>query len=311
MTLVATETVVNPLAKSKLYKKGLCDYVINIATGCLHGCTFCFVPATPVVRHRSQYLNDLGIADPQMDWGKYLFIRHEVPQQLDRLLTNKKTWEETPAGKGVVLVSSGTDPYQNTEVGRVTRQVVEILLKHNKRVRILTRSPLWVKDLDILTHKDVTVGMSLPHLDDFLSRKVEPNAPVPSARLRALQRGKEAGCRLYIAAAPTPPVHGFSEFSRLLKAVKPLEPEVCFWEPINARGTNGRRMIQAGLDWALTVMQAKSAAEVFARQFEEMSRAALEIGIPLHVWPDQALEKHLNFKVNHWFDQPTVERWSR
>ncbi|MGD1715618.1 hypothetical protein [Dapis sp. BLCC M172] len=39
-----SEKIVNPLQESALKKKGLCDYVINIASGCLHGCTFCLAP---------------------------------------------------------------------------------------------------------------------------------------------------------------------------------------------------------------------------------------------------------------------------
>jgi DNA repair photolyase len=106
-------------------------------------------------------------------------------------------------GKGVVLLCSGTDPYQNKQTAGITRSVVEILLKYNKRVRILTRSPLWVEDLDILNHKDVTVGMSLPYLDDELSRQIEPFAPPPSVRYKALLEGAAKNCRLYVAIAPT------------------------------------------------------------------------------------------------------------
>jgi DNA repair photolyase len=78
-------------------------------------------------------------------------------------------------------------------------------LKYNRRIRILTRSPLWIKDLDILANKNIIVGMSLPYLDDELSRKIEPNAPLPSLRYQALLQGHQAGCRIYVAIAPTPP----------------------------------------------------------------------------------------------------------
>ncbi|MFB6198381.1 MAG: radical SAM protein, partial [Halobacteriaceae archaeon] len=44
-----TKTV---LSESKLHKKSLCDYVINVATGCRHGCKFCYVPSTPAVDSR-------------------------------------------------------------------------------------------------------------------------------------------------------------------------------------------------------------------------------------------------------------------
>ena len=161
-----TEEVKNPLQQSKLHKKGLCDYVINVASGCLHGCTFCYVPSTPAIRARQEHLQDKGVENPQCDWGKYLFVREAHAQQLEEVLANKRTWQETPAGKGVVMLCSGTDPYQNNRTAAVTRACVEVLLKYGKRVRILTRSPLWTQDLDILVNPLVTVGMSLPNLDD-------------------------------------------------------------------------------------------------------------------------------------------------
>ena len=67
-----TEEIKNRLQQSKLHKKGLCDYVINVASGCLHGCTFCYVPSTQAIRARQEHLQNKGIENPQHDWGKYL-----------------------------------------------------------------------------------------------------------------------------------------------------------------------------------------------------------------------------------------------
>ena len=136
------EKIVNPLQKSNLNKKGLCDYVINIASGCLHGCTFCYVPSTPAIRTRQSQLKEKGVDNPQMDWGKYLFIREEIPEKLKKVLKGKKKWNETPSGKGVVLLCSGTDPYQNQQVAKITRDTDKTLQEKNKRIRILTRSPI-------------------------------------------------------------------------------------------------------------------------------------------------------------------------
>ena len=102
------EQINNPLQESQLNKKGLCDYVINVASGCLHGCNFCYVPSTPVIRTRQAQLKEKGVEDPQMDWGQYLFVREEIPELLEKILERKKTWKITPQGKGVVLLCSGT-----------------------------------------------------------------------------------------------------------------------------------------------------------------------------------------------------------
>ncbi len=104
LTSPITEDVVNPLQRSNLNKKGLCDYVINIASGCLHGCTFCYVPSTPAIRTRSSEFKQIGIENPQEDWGKYLFVRQNIPNQLENILQKKRKWNQTPSGKGVILL---------------------------------------------------------------------------------------------------------------------------------------------------------------------------------------------------------------
>lgn len=317
MKIIGTETVKSPLTESDLNKKSLCDYIINVARGCLHGCKFCYVPSTPVIRMNEQELRDRGVENPQFDWGEYLFVREDIPEKLDAILTKKRSWKVTDSGRGVVLLCSGTDPYQNKQVARVTRATIEVLLKHNKRVRILTRSPLWVKDLDLLVHPNVTVGMSLPHLDDKLSREVEPYAPLPSDRLKALYKGKEAGCRLYLAMAPTVPFHAFLDFFAYFRVIVSLNPEVIFWEPINARGTNGQRMVLAGLEWAEFSTRSRW-AENFIRQWRDVEKAAepWELKEKLHIWVDSELPKckvaefDTEALCQPWFSRPTVECWS-
>ena len=294
---MSTEAIVNPLQQSKLNKKGLCDYVVNVASGCLHGCTFCYVPSTPAIRTRKVHLLEKGVVDPQGSWGEYLLVREDIPKQLDGILSRKKVWHSTPSGKGVVLLCSGTDPYQNIRVAGITRQVVESLVRHGKRVRILTRSPLWINDLDLLVNPLVTVGMSLPPLNDEWSRQIEPHAPLPSDRLQALHQGRKAGCRLYVAMAPTPPssVMGKDDFYRHFEAIAPLEPETIFWEPINARGSNGKRMERAGLDFVQEVSQKHAWSDNFLRQWGWAKDAAAVTGQGerFYPWLDEGLRSHV------------------
>ena len=308
-----TEKIVNPLQESALNKKGLCDYVVNVASGCTHGCTFCYVPSTPVIRARQKHFHDKGIDNPQMDWGDYLLIRNEIPSKLKGILNRKRKWRETEAGKGVVLLCSDTDPYQNKQTSEITCATVKTLIQYQKKVRILTRSPKWIDDLDILVDKNVTVGMSLPYLNDSLSRKIEPKAPLPSTRYLALKKGKEAGCRIYVAIAPTHPYFKLDDFKRHLEKIMLLEPEVIFWEPINARGTNGKRMLAAGLDFVKSVMKKDEWANNFIQQWQLIEAAANDVGCEkiLHVWPDRELEGYVDQQIlENWWYRPTVEKWS-
>ncbi|MCA1993015.1 MAG: radical SAM protein [Coleofasciculus sp. S288] len=310
--LKGTEKVINPLQQSALNKKGLCDYVVNVASGCLHGCTFCYVPSTPVIRARQAQLQEKGVDNPQMDWGKYLFIREDVPEQLEAVLSRKRTWHETSPGRGVVLLCSGTDPYQNKQTATVSRAAIQTLLRHNKRVRVLTRGLLWTSDLDILANPNVTVGMSLPYGNDDLSCQIEPQAPPPSKRYQALLRGSKAGCRLYVAVAPTPPMMDKDDFKKHLDSLLLLNPEVIFWEPINARGTNGKRMLAAGLNFTKSIMEKDAWATCFLKQWEAIEAAAEDLGCidRLHIWPDQELKGYVDSSIlDYWWYKPTVEKW--
>lgn len=311
--ITGTETIVNPLQKSALNKKSLCDYVVNIASGCLHGCTFCYVPSTPNIRTQQKRLHQKGVDNPQLDWGKYLFIREEIPEKLENVLTRKRKWENTPSGKGVVLLCSGTDPYQNKQIAEITRQTIKILLKHNKKIRILTRGLLWQKDLNILVNPNITLGMSIPCINDELLKKIEPQAPLSSDRYKALQKGYQANCRLYVAMAPTPPMMTLDDFRSNLDKFMQINPELIFWEPINARASNGQRMLAAGLDFAESIMTKKSWAETFIRQWEFIETAATELECldKIHIWPDPSLKGFVNEeKINDWLYKPTLEKWN-
>lgn len=306
------ENIVSPLQQSALSKKGLCDYVVNVASGCLHGCTFCYVPSTPAIRTKQAELIQRGVVSPQMDWGKYLFIREGIPHKLQDKLSRQRSWRTTPSGKGVVLLCSGTDPYQNREVASITRETVKVLLEYGRRVRILTRSPLWLQDLDILVHPNVTVGMSIPYLGDDLSRQIEPQAPPPSTRYKAVLEGRKAGCRIHIAMAPTPPQMKQINFEEHFEKILEVNPEVIFWEPINARGTNGKRMLAAGLDFVNSITEQKYWAESFITQWAEIEAAATEVGCieKLHIWPDLDLTNYVSQEIlEYWWYKPTPEKW--
>jgi radical SAM superfamily enzyme YgiQ (UPF0313 family) len=79
------------LGESGLYHKSLCDYVINVATGCKHGCKFCYVPSTPNITARQEMLGEqAGVTDGQYEWGSYLLYRDDLPERLSRKLDGKQ-----------------------------------------------------------------------------------------------------------------------------------------------------------------------------------------------------------------------------
>jgi DNA repair photolyase len=90
---------------------------------------------------------------------------------------------------------------------------------------IITKSPLVTRDVDVLRriarNSRITVHLSLITLDRALARRLEPRAPTPEARLRALARLRENGIEVGINVMPVLPgiTDVPNEIDRLVKAV--------------------------------------------------------------------------------------------
>jgi len=303
------------LSTSALHHKNLCNYVINVATGCTHGCKFCYVPSTPNIKMRGDMLEkQADVEDGQQEWGSYLLYRDDLPERLAQKLENKQTWEQQDGGRGVVMISSGTDCYQDRRAAQITRGCVIELVKHNKPVRILTRSPAVVRDIDVFEAADglVTVGSSIPCLDDELVRSIEPGAPAPSTRLNALEEISNAGVPVYVSMSPTYPTQDRDDIRRLLRTFKKrLDPDVVFHEPINPRGGNFEMTVKAardaGQDELADELEKLSDRdnwiEYSKRQLTAVEEIGEELGVPIHLWPDKQFVKYVKDRKEHFKHQ--------
>ena len=231
------------LNPSNLWKKRLGDWVINPYVGCEHGCFHCYCPAMPGVRFNNQ-------GRKQAEWGQYLYPKTGIVQALRKQLGRfpPESAKRTDWGDGWILMSFLTDCYTPTESREMlTRQSLQLLLEAGHRVRIQTRSSLVERDFDVLSAhpNQVLLGTSLPHLDDALSRVLEPRASSPSRRLSTLERARDAGIPIYVAVAPFLPFHGQEILRGVVDRVLQLEPTEVFCEVLNPKGDNLVMMRQA------------------------------------------------------------------
>jgi len=183
MTLIVRE--VRPksiLSASKVY-----PYVINPYTGCQHACSYCYARFMKRVT---------GHKEP---WGEFIDVKVNAAELLRVEITKKK--------KATVWVSGVCDPYQPLEAKyKLTRQCLEILAENDWPVRIQTRSPLVLRDMDILKgDADFEVGFSIPTADDAIRALFEPHAPPIGERIAALDTLHRAGIRTYAMIAPMLP----------------------------------------------------------------------------------------------------------
>jgi DNA repair photolyase len=300
------------LSESGLHKKHLCDYVINVATGCRHGCKFCYVPSTPAVRTRPEMLKEHADVDnAQQEWGKYVLYRDGLGERLEGILERKRTWKETENGCGVVGISFGTDCYMDGRAGKITRNVVDALANDGRDARVLTRNPiLALQDADVFeaAGEHVTIGSSIPCMDADQVRAIEPSAPAPEHRLRGLEEFNDRGVQTFVSMSPTYPTQDRSDLRAQLETVAECDPAVVFHEPINPRGGN----------FAMTVEAAREAGELqlanaleslkdretwldySLNQFAAVQQAGEELGLPVHLWPDDQHLKHTEGAVQDW-----------
>jgi len=245
-----------------------------------------------------------GVESGQREWGNYLLYRDDLPERLRRKLDGKRTWKSENGGRGVVMISSGTDCYQDRRTAQITRGCVIELVTHNRPVRILTRSPAVVRDKDVFQAADglVTVGSSIPCLDDDQVRAIEPGAPVPTARLNALQELSDAGIPVYVSMSPTYPTQEKDDLRELLEEFQSLAPDVIFHEPINPRGANFDMTVtaarEAGQEELATELERLRNRdrwiEYSLNHLEWVEEIGADLGLPIHLWPDKQLISNLD-----------------
>lgn len=170
------------LSKSKVY-----DYVINPYVGCQHACTYCYA------RFMKRFS---GHKEP---WGKFVDVKINAADLLKKEINKKK--------RAKVWISGVCDPYQPLESKYgLTRKCLEILAQNDWPVIVQTRSPLVLRDMDILrAGRNFEVGLTITTADDEIRKLFEPDAPPIPERLRALDELHRSGMRTYAMIAPMLP----------------------------------------------------------------------------------------------------------
>jgi DNA repair photolyase len=179
---------------------------LNPYTGCAHRCTFCYVRAFERRADRAS----------GESYGRVIRVKTNVAEVLRRELAR-------PSWKGEqVVVGAATDPYQPAEGRyRLTRACIAAFAEASSPFSIITRGPMIVRDVDVLTEAarraSVSITFSIPTVDRGVWRRTEPDTAPPEQRLRALRRLVDAGIKVGVGMAPILP--GLSDGPEQLAAV--------------------------------------------------------------------------------------------
>ncbi len=182
------------------------NWSLNPYTGCEHRCSFCYVRAYELRADR-----------PYDDrYGRTVRVKMNVAEVLRGELA-RKSWS-----KDTVVIGAATDPYQPAEGRyRLTRKCLEVLRDRHNPVGMITRGPMIVRDLDVLTEiakrADLGITFSIPTLDLDIWRKTEPGTAPPQQRLRAIEKLVAAGIKANVGMAPILP--GLSDRPEGIEAV--------------------------------------------------------------------------------------------
>ncbi|MEY9095287.1 radical SAM protein [Paenibacillus sp. RC84] len=188
------------------------EHSINPYRGCQHGCSFCYARAM----HAFLGLN----GDDTFQTN--ILMKENAPEALREQLRKAARSRKGLAGIGRVAIGTATDPYQQAEGrAKLTRGCLEALTEYPVPLTITTRSPLILRDLDLLRKLPVyAVNISLNTLNRTTWRNFEPGAPSPAKRLETVRALTDAGIPTGIFMAPMLPyiTDGRDELEELIAA---------------------------------------------------------------------------------------------
>nr|WP_010491688.1 radical SAM protein [Paenibacillus elgii] len=173
------------------------DWSINPYRGCQHGCSFCYARSTHAF---------LGM-ETDDTFQHHILYKDNAPEALQAQVERMLRAKGGRSRLGRIAIGTATDPYQPLE-GRLklTRQCLEVLAAYRLPVSITTRSPLILRDIDLLRKlPGSSVNISLNTLDKRIWRSFEPMSPAPAQRIKALQGLRLEGIEAGIFMAPILP----------------------------------------------------------------------------------------------------------
>jgi len=163
-------------------------------------------------------------------WGDFVDVKINAPEILEKELKRSPKI-------GTVLLGSVTDAYQPLESKyKITRAILEILLKYDFPISILTKSDLVIRDIDLLKRfSDCEVGFTITTLNEETSKDFEPHSSRPEQRLSALKKLHEIGIKTYVFIGPILP--GITNLREIFRVIKD-EADFVMAEALNTKCGN-------------------------------------------------------------------------
>jgi len=161
-------------------------YNMNLYRGCQHQCIYC--------DSRSLCYGIEKFSDVVVKVNAIELLEDELPRK---------------RVKGTIGTGAMSDPYTPAEkTYNLTGQALEVIARFAFPVHIITKSDMVLKDLETLqdiNRTQATVSFSITTTDDDLARRLEPGAPLPSDRLKAMTILAAKGIQVGVTMMPILP----------------------------------------------------------------------------------------------------------
>lgn len=172
-------------------------YYMNTYTGCSYCCAYCL----------NAYTND---------FYKKIEIDKKIISEIEKRLKE--------IDKKIVFFGSNTDPYiKEEQKTKCTRKILELFLKYEIPLTILTKSTLIERDIDILEQlasKNLVLVQTTITTTDEKSKKIELNVPSTNNRIKIIKKMTEKGIPVHIHFSPVIPfLNTVGEIDCLIKEV--------------------------------------------------------------------------------------------
>ena len=170
------------------------SWTVNPYRGCEFGCQYCY----------ARYTHEFMELDGQ-DFEKKIYVKKDSGPLAGRDLGKERVQGEH------IAIGTATDPYQpaEREFGATRAILEEMATRRGLSVSITTKSDQVLRDVDLLRrigeHSNISVNLSITTLRTRLARLLEPRAPRPDLRVRAVQELRRAGIAAGIFAMPVLP----------------------------------------------------------------------------------------------------------
>ncbi len=169
-------------------------WMINPYRGCEFACKYCYARYT----HEFMEMRD------GLDFERKIYVKQHSAWLLRQEL------KQVRAGQSIAI-GTATDPYQPAERKfAITRAIMEEFARHQGlSLGLVTKSDLILRDLDLLRaislKNRLSIHVTITTTKTDLARILEPRAPRPDLRFKAVRALVEAGIHTSINCAPVLP----------------------------------------------------------------------------------------------------------